>query len=161
MSYINQISSETESMGGLNYPCIKITNINGDVGYLLPFRFYKFQVCGTKTGEWDLGSGDVHFFKLYFEKHKYDYNICAAVIDELYKAATACLTSYLDTSYGYPGKKVAVRYGGTPYFTEYQLKKGYPDKVVDYFDIEDIEGIDDFLCDTYKLVVDYYKLNVA
>ena len=51
-------------------PCIKVecpaemsTNPHGNVGYLMPFRAYRFQVCGNREGEWDLGSSDVRHMK--------------------------------------------------------------------------------------------------
>lgn len=29
------------------------------LGYLMPFRAYRFQVCGNQKGDWDLGASDV------------------------------------------------------------------------------------------------------
>ena len=48
-------------------PCVKVTYVgdnphprfNND-GYLMPFRAYRFQVCGNVKGERDCGSSDVH-----------------------------------------------------------------------------------------------------
>jgi hypothetical protein len=37
----------------------RIRDDNEQLGYLMPFRAYRFQVCGNMNGEWDLGSSDV------------------------------------------------------------------------------------------------------
>ena len=41
-------------------PCIRIeTKDHDEIGYLMPFRAYRFQVCGSVHGEGDLGASDV------------------------------------------------------------------------------------------------------
>lgn len=157
-NYINSIELTTEKLNGLEYPCLQITNIKGEPAYLVPFRFYKFQVCGNKTGEWDLGSSDIRFFKKIFDEHMFDYNVCAEVTNELYKEVTACLTSYLKSSYGYPGKNIAVTNLDTPCFTEFQIESGYPDSIDGKFAIENLEYIDDFIDETYRMIKKYYNI---
>jgi hypothetical protein len=45
-------------------PCIKLESIDHtEVGYLMPFRAYRFQVCGNADGEGDYGSSDVRQMK--------------------------------------------------------------------------------------------------
>jgi uncharacterized cysteine cluster protein YcgN (CxxCxxCC family) len=45
-------------------PCVKVeTHDHSDFGYLMPFRAYRFQVCGNVEGECDLGSSDVKNFR--------------------------------------------------------------------------------------------------
>ena len=40
-------------------PVMCVTLKDGKLGYITPFRDYKFQVSATPDGQWDLGSSDV------------------------------------------------------------------------------------------------------
>ena len=45
---------------GMPILCVEaIRDGESHVGYLTPFRCYRFQVSGTMDGKWDLGSSDV------------------------------------------------------------------------------------------------------
>lgn len=57
----------------VTFPYIELTNSNGTNGYLLPFRKYRFQVCGNLGGQIDLGSSpNVAFDDMHPEdRHKW------------------------------------------------------------------------------------------
>jgi len=45
-------------------PCLKVETIDhSEKGYLMPFRAYRFQVCGDSHGVGDLGASDVKQFR--------------------------------------------------------------------------------------------------
>ena len=49
---------------GCEIPCVKVeTHDHSDFGYLMPFRAYRFQVCGNADGEGDRGASDVRHMR--------------------------------------------------------------------------------------------------
>lgn len=143
-------------------PVLKVTNNSftaedhlryKGIGYLAPFRFYKFQVSMTYDGDCDLGSSNVNYF---FKDVIARYNKEDAM-NILCQELCKCLNSYLQTRYGYPGYNVAYTFNGEIYNDQY-----YRDKNLEY--IETIE-LDDtllqFVIETYYAVAKYYGIDVA
>ena len=78
-------------------PCIRVETIDhSDLGYLMPFRAYRFQVCGNVEGEGDLGSSDVKNFR---EKIKWMPETVA--INRLREQALIAIARWLPENYRY------------------------------------------------------------
>lgn len=78
-------------------PCVKVSTIDGtDFGFLMPFRAYRFQICGNVDGEGDLGSSDVKNFR---EKIKWMPETVA--INRLREQALIAIARWLPENYRY------------------------------------------------------------
>ena len=148
-----------------DYPTLKIENkISETIGYLMPFRFSFFQVCGTQKGEWDYGSGDHISLKL---KDIISFSNNPGY--ELKIEVVKCLNDYLNTCYGNVGCNAAFTLNDIPYFTEHMMVNTIPNRVKrnggapfdEFYRLEDMPFIDEFIDETIKFIADHYKLKVS
>lgn len=146
-----------ENLRGFIYP---VLHINGEdengreyTRYLMPFRLYKFQVCGNIEGECDCGSSEPKKFRDIVE-YSYDPEF------KLKKELCCCLNNYLNTSYGYPGRVVRITYDDQIYRNEYleecDHRNGYKD--IETYKLEDMIFIDEFIRETINVVKREYKI---
>lgn len=91
MSSINNITIRHEL--DCKIPCVKLETINHtEVGYLMPFRAYRFQVCGNSDGEGDYGSSDIHRMH---EVLQYDDEFTTYAYDYLREQAIIAIMRWL------------------------------------------------------------------
>lgn len=138
---------------GFECPVIKVTNtVNGQVGYLEPFRWYSFQISGTVDGITDLGSSVPKPFKYIYGDLK----------GELLKSLLHCINSFLDNVYGWIGEKAVYTINGKPE-THKMYKELYYGDCPDYstyiqYPIEDEDWVDEFLDETIRCYKEYYNI---
>lgn len=139
------------------WPTLKIENINGNVGYLMPFRFYSFQICGNQEGNMDLGSSEPKA-NLMLDIVKYNEPMVAKCL--LAKEICTAINSYMSNNYGYnEGRHIAFTFGGKPQYTYFIVNYIIPDKDFDeFFRIEDLQDMNEFIDLCYEFVIDYYGL---
>lgn len=139
--YINSIKFEEVN----GWPIITIEK-DGKERFLMPFRYRKFQVCETRDGELDMGSGyDKDWSRIINMDPEY-----AKIF--LKKELGECLSSYLHTSYGWPGEPIGVTYLTNLTMTPYQEETGLREAIVDTIDVNDVRFVDEFIDATYELV---------
>ena len=161
----NTIKLEVTRMNNDEWPTLKIKNLVSETnGYLMPFRFSFFQVCGSRKGEGDYGSGDHTYLKLKdivsFSNNP-DYELKIEVVK--------CLNDYLHTCYGDVGCNAAFTLDCIPYFTENMQSNTIPNRVKrnggapfdEFYRLEDMPFIDEFINETIKFIADHYKLKVS
>ena len=81
---------ENYKSGRFECPVVKVTNINGNEGYLAPFRFYSMQISGTYDGEWSFGASVPRKFdSVYYRTNDEEFK------NYLKVQIVHCLNSYL------------------------------------------------------------------
>lgn len=148
--------------GHFNYPVMKVTNlINGESGYLMPFRNSFFQISGNKEGVMDMGSGDAIYENL---------KRLVTSADPIYNfkiEVCKCLNSYLNTTYGDLKENAGFVFNNQPWLTESMKTLTIPSRIGaghqafdEFFNLEDIPQIDEFINEAIKSIANYYNLNV-
>ena len=161
---INELT--TEKCYAFEYPCLEIENYKGEKGYIIPFRFYKFQVCGRKDGTWDFGSSDIRSFEDLVKYHNEEIAKTTLMLDLI-----ACINNYLRLAYGWPEKLVSYAMDNPSIpvpLTESDREK-QPMKPREKETIGEIHRVNEldmnlmqsFIDQTYDLIRDYYKIEVA
>ena len=149
-----------ENLDGFIYPVLHIDYTrerDGETGsrYLMPFRLYRFQVCGTIDGEWDLGSSVVKMFKDILEYYPNPEWRLKCLLCE-------CFNDYMDTSYGYPGRVVRFTFEDNMYRNKYMeekdIRKGVTINNTETYKLEDIPFVDKFIEATVMAVKRQYKI---
>ena len=136
--------------GDFECPVLKvINNNNGVVGYLEPFRWYSFQVSGSRRGEGSFGESRAVMFKL-LERE------CTAeeFKEKLLKLLAECMTSFSNTGYGYPGFELAFSYKGECQYYGWDENKKF-DVIID---IESLDWVDSFINETIRCFKKYYGI---
>lgn len=144
-----------ENLRGFVYPVLHIKDENNEnERFLMPFRLYRFQICETITGEWDLGSSEV---KMFSDIVEYSLDPKTRLMKELCK----CFNDYMTTSYGYPGRVVRYTYQDNIFRNEYLEEKDLRNRVEikETYKIEDLPFIDKFIDETIKVVKETYHIN--
>ena len=150
-NYINITKMTTESCASFDYPVLEIHNINGTVGYLMPFRFYRFQVCGNKAGICDMGASEIKKLEDIVMWHRN-----AKFLLKL--EAISAINDHLNTSYGDVKKNVAYTINGQIPLTSYMQESVLPYGFDELVDCSELAYLDEFIDATYNLIVDYYKI---
>lgn len=156
---VNISKMTIENLRGFIYPAFHIDGedqIHGKsygktTRYLVPFRLYKFQICGTINGEWDLGSSEVKRFRDIVE-----FSNDPAY--ELKKEICCCLNDYMNTSYGNPGRLVRYTFDGQMFRTGYIEERDEGKDITETYPIEDIPQLDEFIDETINSVKREYKI---
>ena len=155
---------EDYKSGRFECPVLKVTNKSSKedkvrrytgIGYLSPFRYYKFQVSASIDGDGDLGSSNVH----YFFKDVINQYCKEDAITILCKELCKCLNSYLQTRYGYPGYNVGYTYNGKVYTEEYYEKKNL--QYEEFYELTENDILMQFVEDSYYAVARYYDIKIA
>ena len=135
---------------GISNPLSKNAKKNG---YLSPFRFAMFQISGTYTGEWDLGSSvDPISFKNIVKYRSHEEAIKILTIEMV-----KCINNYLTNNYGFTGQYIAYTVDGKIHNTRYNENKNLV-----YTTTEELpEVLHQYIEDCYQSIADFYSIEVA
>lgn len=156
---INISKLTIENLDGFIYPVLHIIHFNkkgerDDDNYLMPFRLYSFQVCGTIDGECDMGSSECHRFIDILNYSNYE--------DRLKKMLCRCLNAYVNTCYGYPGRLVRFSYNSEILCNDYQAEQDAKKNINIYntetYEINNMPFMDKFIEASIMATKKYYNI---
>ena len=169
MKILNIKEMKHADIFGIRYPILVIENINGDKGYLMPYRMHRFQICSTING--DVTKGISEYSDVYKDMNFIHDDVAINFIEE---EIAKCINTYLHGSYGRSNNNPLITYRGNIYSIHRYENNDWNDTLqydfnwcsnivvnATYIKLENLPYIDEFAESSLYMFRKYYKETVA